>query len=56
MVPVNEGQLQAVTGLQGGLNMIHGPPGTGKSTTIFHIIDARVQKGKQVVGLCAAVI
>jgi hypothetical protein len=47
MVPVNEGQRQAVVGLQGGLNIIHGLPGTGKSTTIFHIIDARVKKGKQ---------
>lgn len=35
-------------GLQGGLSIIHGPPGTGKSTTIFHIVESRVQPRAQV--------
>lgn len=49
-VPVNAGQRAAVAGLRGGLSCIHGPPGTGKSTTIFHIIECRVQLKAQVGG------
>lgn len=47
-VPINEYQQRAVRDLRGGLDVIHGPPGTGKSTTVFHIIDSRVQQDKQV--------
>lgn len=47
-VPVNAGQRAAVAGLSGGLGIIHGPPGTGKSTTIFHIVEGRVQPKAQV--------
>ncbi|KAL4439787.1 hypothetical protein ABPG75_002788 [Micractinium tetrahymenae] len=47
-VPVNAGQRAAVEGLGPGLSVIHGPPGTGKSTTIFHIVEGRVQPGAQV--------
>ncbi len=42
-VPINNGQRAAVEGLQGGLSIIHGPPGTGKSTTILHIVESKVQ-------------
>ncbi|CAM9230500.1 unnamed protein product, partial [Ascophyllum nodosum] len=47
-VPLNETQREAVMRLTGGLDIIVGPPGTGKSTTIHHIIDARVAKGSRV--------
>jgi len=49
-VPINAGQQAAVEGLRGGLGIIHGPPGTGKSTTIFHIIESRVKPQAQVGG------
>lgn len=49
-VPANASQRAAVESLRGGLSIIHGPPGTGKSTTIFHLIDARVQPDAQVGG------
>ena len=48
VVPINEGQRAAVEALRGGLNIIHGPPGTGKSTTIFHMIESRVQAAAHV--------
>ncbi|KAL4451648.1 hypothetical protein ABPG75_007310 [Micractinium tetrahymenae] len=51
-VPLNSSQRSAVLGLRGGLDVIHGPPGTGKSTTIFHIIDSRVQPDAQVLVTC----
>jgi hypothetical protein len=53
-VPVNRGQRAAVAGLHGGLSIIHGPPGTGKSTTIFHVVEARVQPRAQVTWPAAA--
>lgn len=53
-VPVNPGQRAAVAGLRGGLGIIHGPPGTGKSTTIFHVVEARVQPRAQVTWPAAA--
>lgn len=46
-MPLNDGQRKAVEGLGPGLSIIHGPPGTGKSTTIFHIIEGRVQPKAQ---------
>lgn len=49
-VPANAGQRAAVAGVGGGLSVIHGPPGTGKSTTIFHIVEGRVQPKAQVRG------
>ncbi|EFN53165.1 expressed protein [Chlorella variabilis] len=52
-VPINAGQRAAVEGLQGGLSIIHGPPGTGKSTTIFHIVESRVQPRAQVLVTCS---
>ncbi|PRW58176.1 DNA helicase [Chlorella sorokiniana] len=51
-VPINASQRAAVEALRGGLNIIHGPPGTGKSTTIFHLIDAGVQPDAQVLVTC----
>jgi predicted ATPase with chaperone activity len=50
VVPINEGQRAAVEALLGGLNIIHGPPGTGKSTTIFHMIESRVHAAAHVSG------
>jgi hypothetical protein len=38
--PANESQMYAVRELRPGLDVIHGPPGTGKSTTIWHIINS----------------
>jgi len=38
--PISPSQCEAVLGLQPGLEIIHGPPGTGKSTTIWHIINS----------------
>ena len=39
-IPANESQMCAVRELRPGLDVIHGPPGTGKSTTIWHIINS----------------
>eukprot|EP00903_Cladosiphon_okamuranus_P010260 g9714.t1 len=47
-VPLNATQREAVLNLSGGLDLIVGPPGTGKSTTIYHVIKSRVQKGARV--------
>lgn len=44
---MNASQEAAVAAVSGGLSCIHGPPGTGKSTTIFHLVDARVARGAQ---------
>ncbi|KAL4859072.1 DNA-binding protein SMUBP-2 [Chlorella vulgaris] len=52
-VPINASQRAAVVDLRGGLNIIHGRPGTGKSTTIFHIIESRVQKRAKVLVTCS---
>lgn len=54
LVPLNASQRAAVLGLRSGLSIIHGPPGSGKSTTIFHVINTRVAPEAQV-GLCWAV-
>lgn len=42
-IPINNSQQTAVSNLRPGLDVIHGPPGTGKSTTIWHIINSRLQ-------------
>jgi superfamily II DNA or RNA helicase len=55
-VPINEYQQRAVRDLRGGLDIIHGPPGTGKSTIVFHIINSRVQEDKQVLASLATAI
>jgi len=39
---LNESQRSAVEGLRHRLEVIHGPPGTGKSTTILGLLQARV--------------
>jgi len=52
-VPINASQRRAVDSLQFSLEKIHGPPGTGKSTTIFHIITCRVPVGAKVLVTCS---
>ncbi|CAM9344675.1 unnamed protein product [Ectocarpus sp. 12 AP-2014] len=42
-VPLNATQKDAVLSLTGGLDLVVGPPGTGKSTTIYHIIESRIR-------------
>lgn len=44
-VPINESQKNALMSLKGGLEVIHGPPGTGKSTTIWHILNSLILPG-----------
>jgi hypothetical protein len=51
-VPCNETQQEAVINLRPGLDVIHGPPGTGKSTTIWHIINSRLQNNAQCLVTC----
>eukprot|EP00798_Chlamydomonas_sp_ICE-L_P003372 gene3372-13405_t len=51
-VPVNQAQEHAVRHLRPGLDTIHGPPGTGKSTTIYHIVASRVKKGNKTLVTC----
>jgi hypothetical protein len=38
-LPINNGQLSALRGLQHEVEAIQGPPGTGKSTAIYHIVE-----------------
>jgi hypothetical protein len=49
---VNPLQREAVRGVKPGLSLIHGPPGTGKSTTIFHLIASRTDPGLKVLVTC----
>eukprot|EP00798_Chlamydomonas_sp_ICE-L_P003375 gene3375-13409_t len=51
-VPVNQAQEHAVRHLRPGLDTIHGPPGTGKSTTIYHIVASRVKKRNKTLVTC----
>jgi ATP-dependent RNA/DNA helicase IGHMBP2 len=48
---LNESQNQAVNAImqQDGISIVHGPPGTGKTTTIAHAIHGLVKAGKKVV-------
>ncbi|KAK3263029.1 hypothetical protein CYMTET_28145 [Cymbomonas tetramitiformis] len=43
----------AVDSLRNVVEKIHGPPGTGKSSTIYHIIHSRIPPGKSVLVTCA---
>lgn len=40
LMPINKDQRDAVLGLCRRIEVIHGPPGTGKSTTIFHVLSS----------------
>jgi superfamily I DNA/RNA helicase len=51
-IPLNESQMDAVVNLEPGLDIIHGPPGTGKSTTIWHIINSRLAPKSQCLVTC----
>lgn len=42
---LNSSQLEASHGLLTGISCIHGPPGTGKSTTIHYIIAQCLGRG-----------
>jgi len=48
---LNESQNQAVNAIlqQEGISIVHGPPGTGKTTTIAQAIHALVKAGKKIV-------
>lgn len=48
---LNESQNNAVNAIlqQEGISIVHGPPGTGKTTTIAHAIHGLVKAGKKVV-------
>ncbi len=48
---LNESQNHAVNAImqQDGISIVHGPPGTGKTTTIAHAIHGLVKAGKKVV-------
>ena len=52
LMPVNEDQDNAVKSLSHRVEIIHGPPGTGKSTTIFHVLSARMPDGAASVVTC----
>ncbi|CAD7976095.1 unnamed protein product [Amoebophrya sp. A25] len=41
-VPINPSQQEAVDSLTKRINVVEGPPGTGKSTTIYHILKAYI--------------
>ena len=49
---VNACQRDAVRAIAPGLSLIHGPPGTGKSTTILHIIASRTPRHSKVLVTC----
>eukprot|EP00854_Cymbomonas_tetramitiformis_P008075 gene8075-9591_t len=51
--PINDSQRMAVDSLRNVVEKIHGPPGTGKSSTIYHIIHSRIPPGKSVLVTCA---
>ncbi|CAJ1397165.1 unnamed protein product [Effrenium voratum] len=52
MLPINEDQQLAVRSLTHRVELIHGPPGTGKSTTIFHILNNRLPAAAAAVVTC----
>jgi len=43
----NESQLLAINGLKNAIEIVHGPPGTGKSTTISKMVKYRVPPNKR---------
>ena len=43
-VPISAAQDRAVREIGHVFELVHGPPGTGKSTTIFHIVHARAAR------------
>lgn len=49
----NETQAQAITNLKHNVEIIHGPPGTGKSTTIINIINFALPDTHNI--LCTAI-
>lgn len=42
LLPINASQHAAVQGFSKRISVIEGPPGTGKSTTIYHILNAYI--------------
>ena len=50
---VNASQREAVRAIAPGLSLIHGPPGTGKSTTILHIIASRTPRHSKALVTCS---
>lgn len=48
----NASQREAIRSVQDGLSIIHGPPGTGKSTTILYLIQARTPPSAKVLVTC----
>eukprot|EP01062_Namystynia_karyoxenos_P006175 TRINITY_DN1215_c0_g2_i1.p1 TRINITY_DN1215_c0_g2~~TRINITY_DN1215_c0_g2_i1.p1 ORF type:complete len:1002 (+),score=239.53 TRINITY_DN1215_c0_g2_i1:76-3006(+) len=49
---LNPSQRAAVKGLRDCLEVIHGPPGTGKSTTIAAVVSTRIPEGERVLVTC----
>lgn len=49
----NETQALAITNLKSNVELIHGPPGTGKSTTIINIINLAIPESHNI--LCTAI-
>eukprot|EP00438_Fugacium_kawagutii_P007740 Skav221240 [mRNA] locus=scaffold1045:84449:95403:+ [translate_table: standard] len=52
LMPFNDDQASAVRSLSQRVELIHGPPGTGKSTTIFHVLSSRMPLGSASVVTC----
>lgn len=51
--PLNACQERAIAALARSVELIHGPPGTGKSTTIFHLIRTRLPADAKVIVTCS---
>eukprot|EP00927_Polykrikos_kofoidii_P018874 TRINITY_DN18788_c0_g1_i1.p1 TRINITY_DN18788_c0_g1~~TRINITY_DN18788_c0_g1_i1.p1 ORF type:complete len:1003 (+),score=126.85 TRINITY_DN18788_c0_g1_i1:131-3139(+) len=52
LMPINQDQLDAIHSLKHRAEVIHGPPGTGKSTTIFHALSAHLPKNASAIVTC----
>lgn len=52
LMNINDEQRRAVAGLSTRVAVIHGLPGTGKSTTIFHILSTRLASGALAIVTC----